>query len=243
MGHVNLSGMKKFLLLSLSFCLVSCVSDSDPEVLEPSSETEIELGIGVIEKEVSEVESVKSEVAEAEVISYVLDKEASTFSWVGRKVVGHHEGVMHFASGTVRADEKGQVVDGSFVIDMHSINTTDLKGAAKDSLDLHLKNEDFFDVDAFPTATLEITRVTKSVSDQFLVAGDLTIKGITQGITFPASLQDDDDQLRLIADFQLDRTRWGIQYGSGNFFEDLGDRMIDDLFDVSVEVVLRSENK
>ncbi len=237
--------MKKFILLSLSVLLVSCVSESTPEPLEQRSETQIELEVGsvetqeeaskeaVVEKEVMIEESVE------EVENYILNTDQSTFHWVGKKVTGQHEGTMQFTSGSVTVDSDDQVVSGIFVVDMHSVNTTDLKGSTKDSMDLHLKGEDFFDVDRFATSVLEITQVTKGQSDNFLVAGDLTIKGITKSITFPAQLESSEEGYQLTAAFSLDRTRWGIEYGSGKFFKGLGNKMIDDAFDVRVDILLK----
>jgi polyisoprenoid-binding protein YceI len=115
---------------------------------------------------------------------------------------------------------------------MASIEVTDLEGTWKDKLVGHLKSEDFFAVDKFPKANFEIT----SLNDK-LVVGVLTIKGISHEISFPAEVAVNGSKVNANGTATIDRTKWNIQYGSGQFFSNLGDNMISDEFEIRFELV------
>jgi polyisoprenoid-binding protein YceI len=116
---------------------------------------------------------------------------------------------------------------------MNSINTTDLKaGEGKEKLDGHLKADDFFGVEAHPTATLAFKSIGVKSKNTYTVNADLTIKGITKPITFDMVVNKDTATTKLA----VDRTKYGIKYGSGSFFEGLGDKTISDNFDLSVSL-------
>ena len=105
----------------------------------------------------------------------------------------------------------------------------------------HLKSEDFFDVAKFPIAKLELSEVTPiqnaaSGQPNYTVKGNLTIRGTTKGISFPALLNVTDSKVTGEATFDIDRTEFGLKYGSGKFFEGLGDKMIKDTFTLKVKV-------
>jgi polyisoprenoid-binding protein YceI len=170
-----------------------------------------------------------------------LVPEKSTFGWVGKKVTGQHNGVIDIASGQVMV-AGDSVTGGTFVVDMTTITDLDLendKDRAK--LEGHLKSADFFEVETYPTATFVISSVTSLASEEqdanYSVTGDLTIKGITHSITFPASIQETETGYSATADFTIDRSRWNVKYGSGSFFKGLGDKLIYDDFEVSLDLV------
>ena len=115
-------------------------------------------------------------------------------------------------------------------MDMTTILCTDLSGEYKSNLEGHLKSDDFFSVSNFPTSKIVITEVSKSSNDNYNISAKLTIKGITQNINFIAKVKDNN----LSATITLDRTKFNVKYGSGSFFENLGDNMIYDDFEIKV---------
>ena len=155
----------------------------------------------------------------------------STLMWVGSKVTGSHEGTINLSSGHLILDNN-DLVGGEFVIDMTSVVCTDLTGKGKASLEGHLKSDDFFSVNKFPTASLTILNVKKNSLGLYQVNANITIKGITQEIMFDAEIKEKTAKAKLI----IDRTEFGIIYKSGNFFKELADKAIYDEFEISVEL-------
>ena len=155
----------------------------------------------------------------------------SIVNWVGYKITGQHEGTIMLQSGSLEFNDNN-LTGGNFVIDMTSINTTDLVGEYKDKLDGHLKADDFFGVETHKTASLIFTSVTKNKSD-YTIEGNLTIKGITNKIKFTMML----DENGATADLNIDRTKYGIKYGSTSFFNDLKDKAIYNVFDLNVSLI------
>ena len=161
--------------------------------------------------------------------------EKSTIEWKGYKVTGSHTGTLNVQSGSLNFDENGNLSGGSFILDMASIKNTDMKGGGAAKLEGHLKSADFFGVENHPTAKLVITDVEKDGNGTHIITGDFTIKGITEAISFPASVSaSDDGSLQATADIVVDRTLFGIKYGSGTFFDNLGDRSINDNFELRI---------
>jgi polyisoprenoid-binding protein YceI len=154
----------------------------------------------------------------------------SVINWVGYKVTGQHEGTINLLNGSL--DFKGNtLVGGKFAMDMTTINTTDIQGNYKKKLDGHLKADDFFGVNNHKTATLVFTSVTESKSG-YTVVGDMTIKGVTNEVSFDLALTENSAS----TSFKIDRTKYGISYKSGSFFEGLKDKAIYDEFDLNVKL-------
>ena len=153
----------------------------------------------------------------------------SKIEWVGKKIVGSHSGTIDLQKGTLVL-KNGQVKGGKFVIDMKSINVTDISGDSKKGLEGHLKNEDFFDVEKYPTSTLEFKKITNLGDGKYKVTANLTLKGITKSITFQLNAKNN----KASAELEIDRTQFGIKYKSGTFVEGLGDKAIKDNFDISI---------
>ncbi len=161
-----------------------------------------------------------------------VNVESSSVEWVGKKITGQHTGTIQLQSGELAMTD-GMLTGGSFVIDMTSIAVTDLTGGGAEKLKGHLMSDDFFGTEAHPTATLTITDVTKAgLRDELMVKGDLTIKGITKPISFPVLMNGD----KATADILVDRTNYDIKYGSGSFFDNLGDKAIDNDFSLKVNL-------
>lgn len=163
-----------------------------------------------------------------------IDTKKSTITWVGKKVTGQHSGTINFADGTIVVNGKS-IRGGLFTVDMTSINTTDLEaGKGKEKLDGHLKADDFFGVDKYPTAKLEIKLISDNGDGTFNVTANLTIKGETNPVNFVLKST---GRTSATATLKVDRTKYGIKYGSGSFFDGLGDKAIDNEFELTVNLV------
>jgi polyisoprenoid-binding protein YceI len=167
-----------------------------------------------------------------------INKELSSIDWIGKKVTGQHTGTLNIKEGTIKV-ENGSVTSGEVIIDMTSILVTDLEGEYKGKLEGHLNSPDFFDTQNHNIAILKINSTKKTKGSIFTVKADLTIKGITKPIEFPATIEIKDGKVAAYAEVQVDRTLYDIKYGSGKFFEGLGDKMIDDLFTVKFKIAAK----
>jgi polyisoprenoid-binding protein YceI len=171
--------------------------------------------------------------------TYTVDTKATSATWLAKKVTGQHDGSINIAKGTLASDGK-TITGGSFDFDMNSIVCKDLTDAEwNGKLVGHLKSDDFFSVAKNPTAKFEIVRVAQKAGNDYLVTGKLTIKGITNEIIFPAMIKMDDKTIVTIAKIMVNRTKFDIKYGSASFFESIGDKAINDEFELNVNVVAK----
>lgn len=187
-------------------------------------------------------------VAKTEGKKYAVNAAVSKVMWTGSKPAGSHTGTIDVSEGEVSVNN-GMVTGGSFTLDMNSINVTDLEGDQKAGLEGHLKGSndknknDFFNVAEYPTAKFEITKVTKKEGDptgNALVYGNLTMKGQTKQVAFTAMTDVKDGMVRVSTpEFKINRTDWGIQYGSPSFFEGLKDKAINDDIMLKVSLVAK----
>jgi polyisoprenoid-binding protein YceI len=182
--------------------------------------------------------------APAKARTYNVETSKSEVKWNAKKVTGEHYGDITLKSGQLQVD-KNKVTGGTFVIDMTSLTVEDIKDAGSNGkLVGHLKSDDFFSVDKHPSATFTITEVSpiaKAAAGQpnHNVKGNLTIKGITNPVSFPATITVKDGIATAKADVTVDRTKYDIRYRSNNFFENLGDKAIYDEFTVSLNVTAK----
>jgi polyisoprenoid-binding protein YceI len=161
-----------------------------------------------------------------------INTEKSTISWVGKKVTGSHEGTISFKEGNLIFKGK-KVAGGNFTVDMNSITATDLKaGQGKENLEGHLKADDFFGTASFPTATLVFKSIGDKGNGTYSVTADLTIKNVTESVKFDLVVAKNTAKTA----FKVDRTKFGIKYGSGSFFDSLGDKAINDEFELSISL-------
>ena len=158
-----------------------------------------------------------------------VDVSKSTINWVGKKVTGQHSGTVNLKDGTL-VFKDSKLKGGTFSVDMPSLTATDLSGEYQGKLNGHLKADDFFDTEKFPTATLVFKKIVAKGANKYRVTGDLTIKGITNPITFDLVTTANSATTKLI----VNRTKYGIRYGSKSFFDSIGDKAIDDEFELSV---------
>lgn len=171
--------------------------------------------------------------------TFKVDTQRSSITWIGRKVTGQHAGNIKLSSGQLIFSGKS-IKTGAFVIDMTSITCSDLEGAFGQKLITHLKSDDFFAVDKNPESKFELTKVTAAGSDRVTVTGNLTIKGITNVITFPATIKRKGDAAVIVAKgVKVDRTKYDIKYGSKTFFESIGDKAIDNEFELALNLVAK----
>lgn len=158
----------------------------------------------------------------------------STVTWTGSKLAGQHTGTLAVSTGTVNVSDK-KVTGGKFSIDMGSLTCTDLEaGKGKEDLEGHLKSADFFDVANNPESSFEITSVGGGN-----VTGNLTMMGVTKSVSFPATITVSDNGVTVTSpDFTINRTDWGIKYGSASFFDDLKDKAVSD--DIGLQIRLKA---
>lgn len=161
-----------------------------------------------------------------------INTEKSKINWVGKKVGGQHNGTLNLSNGTLIFKGKA-LKGGEFTVDMTSINTTDLKaGEGKENLDGHLKADDFFGVDKYPTAKLVFKTISGKGKGVYTVTADLTIKDITNPVTFDITVAGTTATTK----FNVDRTKYGMKFKSKSFFDDLGDKFVYDDFELTVNL-------
>jgi polyisoprenoid-binding protein YceI len=171
------------------------------------------------------------------VMTYKVNPEQSTVAWTGKKVTGSHTGFVKISSGSLTLKEE-KITAGTFDMDMNSITNTDVadKGYNEKFVG-HLKSDDFFSAAKYPKATFVITKAVSKGKDNYDITGNLTLKNITNEVTFPATVKAEGKQLKASAKITVDRTKFDIKYGSGSFFDNLGDKAIDNNFILDVNLV------
>jgi len=176
----------------------------------------------------------------ASLCAFVLvDPDKSIIEWEGKKVTGAHSGTIQIQSGMLEMLD-GNLVGGKFVIDMNSIKNTDIEGGGARKLEGHLKSPDFFGVEAHPKSQFVITKVSsRGTEGDYKIVGDMTIKEITKEIKFNAQLESEKGMTAVSADITIDRSDFDIRYGSGSFFDNLGDKTIYDDFTLRVKLVAK----
>lgn len=169
--------------------------------------------------------------------TYKANVSESSVVWTATKVVsGGHTGTVKIAKGNLEIDGS-ELKGGSFEIDMTTIANTDLEGEWKAKLEGHLKSDDFFAVETYKTASLKITKVDSKGKGKFDITADITIKGKTESISFPAELAVKGGKATASAKITVDRTKFDVRYGSPSFFDDLGDKAISNDFTLDVKLV------
>ena len=162
-----------------------------------------------------------------------IDISKSSVKWLGEKVTGSHEGTISIKEGHLHFDNN-TFTGGNIVIDMSTIECTDLVGEPKSSIEGHLSSDDFFGIKKYPTANLEIVNAEKIKysKNKYKVSAILEIKSIKNNVKLEVVI----DNGSAIVDLVIDRTQYNIKYGSGSFFDNLGDKMIYDDFKLSVSL-------
>jgi polyisoprenoid-binding protein YceI len=170
-----------------------------------------------------------------------VDPATSSLNWTAKKVGGSHNGNVKLSKGALNLNGN-KLTGGSFMIDMTTITDVDITNEDfNKKLTGHLKSEDFFSVDKNPTSSFTISKVTpiakaKAGEPNYTVTGNLTIKGITNPVTFPATVKVNGDNAEATAKIDIDRTKWDIKYRSG-LIGTAADKIIDDIFTLDVKLV------
>ena len=175
-----------------------------------------------------------------EVGTYSLLIDDSELSWIGTELsTKTHTGTIDFTDGTIVVDSDN-TISGNVKINMSTINVTDLQGRSKEMLERHLRSSDFFEVESFSEAKFSfISKSFDKLSNQISFVGDLTIKDITNPISFNATLLETSPFLKAKAVLSFDRSKYNVRFRSGNFFENLGDKLILDDIDVNIRLVTK----
>ena len=167
---------------------------------------------------------------------YSVNAASSSIKWMGKKVSGQHNGTVKVKSGSIEF-ANGTIKSGTIIIDMTTITDEDLSGDSKGELEGHLKSEDFFSTSSNPEAKFVVKSAIQKNKHQFEIIGDLTIKGISKETKATLiAVPNGTSGLNVSGGFSIDRIAYGIKYGSGQFFKDLGDKMIDDNFMVTLDL-------
>ena len=164
---------------------------------------------------------------------YTVDVERSTIEWSAKKVGGGHTGTVKIADGNLIYTGKA-LKSGSFQMNMSSITSDNAR------VTNHLKSDDFFSTEKNPMSKFEITKVTSAGADRVNITGNLSIKGFTHPVTFPATVKQQKDVLVAVASgIRVDRTKYDIKFRSKTFFGDIGDKAIDDEFELSINLTAK----
>jgi len=175
---------------------------------------------------------------------YQIDLALSMVNWEGKKtLIANYidEGTISIKEGDLQVSG-GKISSGDFVIDMNTIKagSTSNTKATVDMLEKHLKSDDFFGVEKFPTAKFTIKDVNM-IGGEYIASGELTIKDITNQIEFPITInQEGEGSVTVVGGAVLDRTKWDIRYGSDKFFDNLANNVIDDNFTVKFDIKFKN---
>ena len=217
--------MKKLLYttLAISLLFIACKSEKKQEQVKE------------VTKEVK-----KAATTNAVELTHTVDIQNSKVLWTGFKPTGSHNGTINIKSGNASLKD-GNLDNISIEIDMFSIKNLDMPAddPYNKKLVTHLISPDFFDVTQFSTATFNTTKIESDKEGQLQLTGDITIKGITKSISFPATIKQEANVIHFKAKaFKIDRTDFGIKYKSKNFFDNLKDKFINDEFEISFDITL-----
>jgi polyisoprenoid-binding protein YceI len=171
--------------------------------------------------------------------NYNVDVKSSNIVWKGYKVTGEHTGDVKLKNGSLQFAD-GKLSGGSFEVDMNSITCNDMQGEYGDKLVGHLKSDDFFGVDKYPTAKFTITRtIPQDSKGNYKIIGNLKIKESTKEVKFFANVSEQGNMVKATGTMKIDRSEYDVRFGSGSFFDNLGDKTIYDEFDLAVELMAK----
>ena len=209
---MNKPVLKIFTILMLTIAFVSCKDKAD---------------------EAKTTEATEATEAQATSAKYMANPAESTIEWAGYKPTGQHNGTINLESGIFTVNN-GKIESGTFLIDMASLKDND--GSAR--LEGHLKSADFFDVEKYASAAFEVTGF-EEVDGKMMLSGNLALKDKKNNVTFPVTLNSIDGQYSITSEvFTIDRSKWDVKYGSKSFFDNLGDKFIND--DIELKIVVKA---
>ena len=163
----------------------------------------------------------------------MVNTDKSGVEWHAKKIGTNHTGNIMVKSGHFELKD-GNISAGTIIMDMTSITNTDLENAGyNQKLVGHLKSDDFFGVAKFPTAKFVVAKSTVFTNSKASLTGDITIKGKSETITFDVLKSENG----YMATIKVDRSNFDVRYGSDSFFDNLGDKAIDDIFELHIKLV------
>lgn len=163
-----------------------------------------------------------------------IDANKSILNWNGKKVTGEHYGTIGLKNGQLHYKDK-ELLKATLIVDMATITCTDIENEEYNKkLVAHLKSDDFFGVKTYPTSTLVINSFSKK-GEVYIAKGKLTIKDISNPVEFAVNIKNDELSGKLI----IDRSLYNVRYGSGKYFDNLGDKMIYDDFELDFKIILQ----
>ena len=173
-----------------------------------------------------------------------IDMDKSSIKWKGTKSTGsYHEGLINVKTSKLDFDKNNQLIGGKIIIDMNSITCTDIQNKKSNrSLVKHLKDDDFFGTEIFPISTLVITNVEKIDEQNFKLIADLTIKENTHPIEFIANIIYNDNTGLASGKLEIDRSKYNVKYRSKSWYPDIGDRFINDNFELFFNLLAKSKS-
>ena len=166
-----------------------------------------------------------------------MDNDNSSIKWTGRELsTKSHYGSLQMKNGSLTVNTDG-TVNGMIKIDMTTIDCEDLQGRSKASLERHLRSDDFFSVESHPIATLTFkSEGGIGAGNKLAFNGDLEIKGISHPISFESEVKSVDPKVNALVDMTFDRSKYNVRFRSGTFFQNLGDKLIYDDIEISVDI-------
>ncbi|MCK0110321.1 YceI family protein [Flavobacteriaceae bacterium S0825] len=210
---MNKPVLKIFTILMLTIAFASCKDKAD---------------------EAKTTEATEATEAQATSTKYMANPANTLIEWAGYKPTGEHFGTIMLESGVFTVNDN-KIESGTFIINMSSIK--DYDGSAR--LEGHLKSADFFDVENHPSAAFEVTGF-EEVEGKMMLSGNLALKGKKNNVTFPVTLSEKDDIFTITSEkFIIDRSKWDVKYGSKSFFDNLGDKFIND--DIELKIVVNAK--
>lgn len=204
--------MKNILLLITTSFLISCAEAPESDEAQTGAAQE-------------------TQTVSSEAVKFLVDVQQSKLKWIGTKPTGQHNGIVKISEGRLSLRD-GKIVAGNFVMDMNSIEGTDQTPEDNKDLSDHLKDKDFFMTAKYPTAKFEIisvssldTNIKSAMTDEpvkeksiqganMTLTGNLTIMDSVKSISFPAKISVMENQITAEANFNIDRTKWGVSYKS-----------------------------
>ena len=160
-----------------------------------------------------------------------IDPSKTTIEWTAKKIMSEYRGTISLKQGNL-VFKKSKLTGGSFVVDMNSMIPTDQQGRYIGYLKEHLKSEDFFNAGKYKTANMVFKKIADNGNGKYSITADLTIRNITHPVHFDALISGN----TATANIKIDRTKYGIIYGSGSFFENLGEKLIEDIFELNIKL-------
>lgn len=173
-------------------------------------------------------------------VSFTTDKGTTELDragivWTGKKLTGSHTGTLNFSRTDLQFKED-VLVSALFEVDMTSLKNTDLDEESAGKLVGHLSSDDFFGIKDHPTASFTSTSIEAMKDGNYKITGNMSIKGVTNSETFEVNVRGKGGVYQANADIMIDRTKYGVKYGSGTFFENLGDKAIFDEFNLTIQI-------